>query len=1160
MNKTKFFSSLLVGALFATTSVFTSCKDYDDDINGLKERVDKLENTVQQLNQQISAGAVISKVESFTDGNGGIEFTLSNGNTYKVYNGAAGADADVWTIQLAADGKYYWFKNGENQNIPAQGAVGADGKSAYELAVANGYNGTLEAWLESLKGEGSDGKSAYELAVEGGYKGTQAEWLESLKGAAGAAGKYYVPNPDTGTFWVYNDGNKDPYDSKISFSSANPNACTAAVDPATGTLVLTAGVDEKGNPITYTIAMNGELRSLVYEGDGATMKRVYVDAVPTISVKSFKYNPLGVNTKDAPEEKWTAAATEKAVSPATYAYYHVNPANASVNYLKDNLEYIVEADGEYKYSGTRAKSNDLKVTPEFVSFAGGILKVKVTVTGVAATADYISTVALKANKGADDFVVSDYAAIYQDKMEDVRLAKEMYSKDHAIANVNTGKWDQEVDYDFRRGVVGVSDQDADAANGSIIPNRTDVQYTPVWNVDLDNKLFTYTGPDKTGKTFIDNLADVKDIDLELDYTKAFDLNDTVKVHKVAAVDHQVMTEDELATLNLGVRYELVKNYAAGNPVTPQNEFCDLNGSVVKAKVYDASGISAALDRTPIIRAILYRTNEEGKEDIVEVAYIKIKWVKTQVIVDPDTKYLKDFVFNFNCGDAAQQATVKQINVYLYNATGLSMSEFHKRYTLLKENNYGEDGTTTSIYGDTKDTYFDHSTEYVDGTIKKNYGKVKEIVNIINGVETYTLEWSVTAEDLYKNGNGKIEHTVVYTNDAGTVELPITLQGEVSGVVKKYNVELPDYIREYWNTGYEYARFNVAVPQSTSDEDSNHCIFKNDLNSPFTTVEGLLKIGKVAGVDVTGVTYKFDKAHMSGKTFAVGPYEVTYSVEGANDSELWATVKNVYSTKQLIAWIENGLPTVPKNFVYLNDGKTICPTLTDVWSNECVKMLLNDQTDAAPFFALYVATGKICASGFEVQITFNNSDHFQANWITPVKITTNDANDIWDAVDFGEWGSYIKLEELINPSDWRGRLFSQHATYWNYYGVTGITVDLDNIRTDLNTGNTAPATDAATIEKFAKLPKTLSVGTYDKSGARTAFVGAEIPASVSFKKQNGAAQTAKYGYLAYKNNGTGTNEKFYIYLKAQLIYKWGTLKSDWIYVRIHPTTDTIKDEK
>lgn len=1151
MNKTKFFSSLLVGALLATTSVFTSCKDYDDDINGLKDRLDKLENTVAQINTLVTNGGVITAVNPFTEGNGGIEFVVSqlggSSQSYKVYNGAAGApgqSADVWTIELGADGKYYWFKNGENQNICASGV---DGKSAYEIAVAGGYTGTEAEWLESLKGQGLNGKSAYELAVEGGYKGTQAEWLESLKGKDGT-GIYYKPNADTGTFWVYNDGDKDPYDSEISFGPANgASYCTAVVDPETGAVTLTAGKNEQGEAITFTIALNGELRSLVYEGDGATMKRVYVDALPTISVKSFNYNPLGVNKKDDPTEKWTASATEKSVSPATYAYYHVNPANASVKYLTDNLEYIVEADAEYKWSGTRAKSNDLKVVPEFVSFAGGILKVKVTVTGIAATADYISTVALKANKGGDDFVVSDYAAIYQDKMEDVRLAKEMYSKDHAIADVATGKWDQEVDYDFRRGVVGVSEQDAEAANGSIIPNKNDVQWTPVWNVDTDSKLFTYTGPDKAGKTFIDDLADVKDIDLELDYRVPFDLNDTVKVHKVAAVDHQVMTEDELATLNLGIKYELVTNYAAGKPVTPQNEFCDLQGSVVKAKVYDDGGISAALDRTPIIRAILYRTNEEGKEDIVEVAYIKIKWVSKDPAPKEDTMYLKDFVFNFNCGDGAQEATVKQINVYLYNATGLSMSAFHNRYTVLKANNYGDAAT-----------YFENTEAYINDPIKKNYGVVEEVINEINGVETYTLKWTVTAEDLYKNGNGIIEHTVVYTNAAGTIKLPITLQGTVSGVVNKYNVELPDYIKEYWNTGYQFARFNVAVPQSTNDQDPTHCIFKNDLNSPFTTKDGILKIND----NVSGITYKFDKAHLNEKTFAVGPYEVTYYVQGTDDSELWATVKGQYTTKQLIAWITNGLAAVPKNYVYLNDGETAAPDAT-VYDNECVKMLLNDQTDAAPFFAYYIATGKICpGKDFEVQITFNGGDHFQANWITPVKITTNDANDIWDAVDFGEWGSYIKLQDLVNPSDWRERLFSTHQTYWNYYGVTGITVDLDNIRTDLNNVNAdkTPRTAAADIDKLAKLPATLSVGTYDNAGTRTDYVGAEIPASVLFKKQNGTNQTANYGYLAYKNNGTGTNTQFYMYLKAQLIYKWGTLKSDWIYVRIHPTTDTIKEEK
>ena len=71
-------------------------------------------------------------------------------------------------------------------------ATPADGKSAYELAVANGYTGTELEWLASLAGEagkdGANGKSAYELAVENGYKGTEAQWLDSLIGAAGKDG------------------------------------------------------------------------------------------------------------------------------------------------------------------------------------------------------------------------------------------------------------------------------------------------------------------------------------------------------------------------------------------------------------------------------------------------------------------------------------------------------------------------------------------------------------------------------------------------------------------------------------------------------------------------------------------------------------------------------------------------------------------------------------------------------------------------------------------------------------------------------------------------------------------------------------------------------------------------------------------------------------
>lgn len=115
------------------------------------------------------------------------------------------------------------------------GVNGKDGLSAYEIAVKNGFVGTVSDWLESLKGadglpgkdgidgingvdgkdgadgrdgvdgtngkdgrdgvdgqngtDGENGLSAYELAVQDGYTGTEEEWLLSLKGRNGIDGK-----------------------------------------------------------------------------------------------------------------------------------------------------------------------------------------------------------------------------------------------------------------------------------------------------------------------------------------------------------------------------------------------------------------------------------------------------------------------------------------------------------------------------------------------------------------------------------------------------------------------------------------------------------------------------------------------------------------------------------------------------------------------------------------------------------------------------------------------------------------------------------------------------------------------------------------------------------------------------------------------------------
>ena len=84
-------------------------------------------------------------------------------------------------------------KNGEDITFGGVsilvGATGADGKSAYELAVEAGFEGTLEEWLDSLAGDGKAGASAYDVAIANGFVGTEAEWLASLKGEAGKDGK-----------------------------------------------------------------------------------------------------------------------------------------------------------------------------------------------------------------------------------------------------------------------------------------------------------------------------------------------------------------------------------------------------------------------------------------------------------------------------------------------------------------------------------------------------------------------------------------------------------------------------------------------------------------------------------------------------------------------------------------------------------------------------------------------------------------------------------------------------------------------------------------------------------------------------------------------------------------------------------------------------------
>lgn len=70
---------------------------------------------------------------------------------------------------------------------------------AYELAVENGFEGTFDEWLASIKGESGTNKltseeariqinAIYQAAVDDGFQGTFNEWLASLTGKDGKDG------------------------------------------------------------------------------------------------------------------------------------------------------------------------------------------------------------------------------------------------------------------------------------------------------------------------------------------------------------------------------------------------------------------------------------------------------------------------------------------------------------------------------------------------------------------------------------------------------------------------------------------------------------------------------------------------------------------------------------------------------------------------------------------------------------------------------------------------------------------------------------------------------------------------------------------------------------------------------------------------------------
>lgn len=223
----KFIKNLLAVALVGAMLGSFGCKDYDEDIKSLNDRVDKVEASVADLQAKIDAGAVITGV---TNNGDGVVVTLSDGQSFTLKHGTNGQpgqpgkdgkDADVWTI--GDDG--FWYKNGTKTEYKAlgikgdKGDKGDDGKYYFpgEDGLWDIYeNGQkVEDTNISWAGQGLTAVYSNGTVTLSGVEG--AEGTVTIKSGAQLGSVAFVPNkvssaihyPTTDEPWKYIENHID---------------------------------------------------------------------------------------------------------------------------------------------------------------------------------------------------------------------------------------------------------------------------------------------------------------------------------------------------------------------------------------------------------------------------------------------------------------------------------------------------------------------------------------------------------------------------------------------------------------------------------------------------------------------------------------------------------------------------------------------------------------------------------------------------------------------------------------------------------------------------------------------------------------------------------------------------------------------------------------
>ena len=1001
--KRKYFSALLMGALtIASVSTFTSCKDYDDDISSLQSQIDKLNEMVSKIQGQIDKGAILTGVSPVENG---VKLTLSNGDSYTITNGKDGAKG--------ADG--------------AAGAPGTPGKDADIWKIGDdGYwykNETKTDW----KAVGTDGAA--------GAAGTA--------GTAGKDGKYYVPNPQTGTFFVYGDGDKDAYDSGVSYLASGIITATWTKD----VLTLNGVKNEAGEQIV--INLTTDLKALVFSPE------YYYQGIEAFEMATYKFKPKTVN-KDVNADK-NCAADAPTTAPEFFNYapdmtasYFLNPANAKV---EDKAELFSFISADKKYTRATEPKRDFRVEKVDLS-KSGMVTVHTKYNGDAVktiAADNQVTVLALQYKGVNGTVTSDFAAVRATAYTDLQL--NLASDPHVCNHLY-----------------------ATAARAINNPAQANLKYNDDKGIDLRELINTdrkYQGGacqgwDKNAKEDLVKQAGFKYSFELIGYHKG--VNETSQsAHAAIAADGYTMR----AQMPEGGKQQPY-GYSAEKANNLQNP--------------------ATMNREPLVRVILTDT---VNNKIASVGYLKFK------ITDKDTQDQQQVFpmatvttpYTIDCGDnnvMKQDLKWFDIEEQIIAQLSLSKTQF--------ETTYDYEGAALDL------DQFDKAELNTTALLPVNkIGVVQHTTQDVNGTETEVLKWAVNNQQAYaafKAGKTSLTTYIRFTKktDATSVAKPDYVNSADKYVYVKFTWT-PSEINLTPSTAFDNGSKIVSYWYGANKLDANSGFAEIHGNVEAVGSTDNLKNGAITAAADDEFVFNISNT-LKGNKLAVNEMAAPYA--GLN-SKLVLTYEFVTGHGLYANAAGDAIFTDPllANLVATLNKTTGVVSMKgcSLEAKEKLNAYAPKTGEVNTLDKVLTARVKVVATMCgDIDVPVSNKE-FDVKFIRPISITDATAKFI-DGVTttaplkltFVDWRGYNFVGTRV-PT----------ANYFTYYGVKSIALDIDNAKTNLNNNwndKLGELTSKIKLDFAAPTPAQITAAdfgtiTYSNNGSTVGTFQVKIPATVTY---------------------------------------------------------------